>query len=91
MQKRSRKSAACWAVWVAIEIFRVAIELLVLCRNMVLYVATWFSGCRWLLGRDKGPHSVATGVPTVSQQFCDKGSLVTIETVTIRGQGCDRA
>ena len=27
---------------------------LVLCRDMVLCVVTWFSGCRWLLGRDKG-------------------------------------
>ena len=29
-------------------------ELLVLCRDIVLYVATWFSGCRRLLGRDRG-------------------------------------
>ena len=25
-----------------------------LCRDIVLYVATWFSGCRQLLGRDRG-------------------------------------
>ena len=29
-------------------------ELLVLCRDIVLYVATWFSGCKRLLGRDRG-------------------------------------
>ena len=28
--------------------------LLVLCHNMVLCVATWFLGCRGLLGRDRG-------------------------------------
>ena len=25
-----------------------------LCCDMVLYVATWFSGYRWLLARDRG-------------------------------------
>ena len=27
---------------------------LILCRDMILYVATWFPGCRQLLGGDRG-------------------------------------
>ena len=54
MQKRPRKANACWAVWVATEIFLVATEFLVLCCDLVLCVATWFLGCRRLLGHDRG-------------------------------------
>ena len=54
MQKRPKKATACCAVWVVTEIFPVATEFLVLFRDMVLCVATWFSVCRRLLGHDRG-------------------------------------
>ena len=34
--EKDQKAIACWAVWVATEIFPVTIEFLVMCRDMVL-------------------------------------------------------
>ena len=61
MQKRPRKASSCLVVWVAIEIFRLAIELLALCRDMVLRlqaVAGSQQGSPWC--RDNVLFSVVT-------------------------------
>ena len=52
--KTQKKATACWPFSVATKIFSVAIELLVLCYDVVLCVATWFSSYSGLLGHDRG-------------------------------------
>ena len=54
MQKRPREAIASLWVWVAIEIYLFRQSFLALCRDIVLYVATWFSVCRCCRGHDKG-------------------------------------
>ena len=54
VQKRPREAIACLWVWVVIEISLFRQSFLALCRDKVLYVATWFLGCRCCRGRDRG-------------------------------------
>ena len=85
MQKGPREASAGWQFWVATELFGSMSRHGSLCRDMVLCVATWFLGCRLLLGCNRGFlvrdrvvfiwFSIATGVFLVTTMLFSSGFL----------------